>query len=78
MKLSPNQVLGTSALIGALVVNTHGAEFFIAAIGVDLADHSIIVELEDADSGSVAGVNWNDISDWTISLNPPLRPGARR
>lgn len=77
MKLSSDQVLDISALIGALVLNANGAEFFIAAIGVDLANHRIIIELEDADDGSVVGVNWNDISDWTISLNP-FRSGFHR
>lgn len=71
MRVNSFQVLDINCLIGALVTNANGAEFFIVGLGVDLANHEILVEVQSAeDPERTNGVYWHMIGDWEIQLRP--------
>ena len=63
MKLDTNQSFDINILKGALLTNPNGAEFFIAGVGVDIANHEILIDLEGGDS-----LEWSTLKDWSIQF----------
>ena len=63
MKLDPNQSFDINVLKGALLTNPNGAEFVICGIGVDVANHEILIDLEDGNS-----LEWSTLKDWSIQF----------
>jgi len=75
MKLANLQVLDISCLYGAYIENTNGAPFYIVSIGVDIVNHEIYVELQEADEpDNTAAVPWATIQDWEVQLRPHRHP----
>lgn len=75
MKTADHTSLDINAIKGALVTNTHGAEFYIVGISVDLESHEIMIWMrepsdEDDTKPATFGVYWNSIKDWDIHLLP--------
>lgn len=57
------------SLIGALVINPNGVEYFITDVRLELGNFKIVVELEDpSDDLYSATVKFEDLSDWKIQL----------
>ena len=63
MKLSGPQFFDINWLKGQLLTNENGGEFFIKDIQVDVANHEIVLVLDDD-----SGVSWNSIKDWSIQF----------
>tara|TARA_B100000965_G_scaffold82005_1_gene65619 strand:+ start:2081 stop:2380 length:300 start_codon:yes stop_codon:yes gene_type:complete len=63
MKLSGPQFFDINWLKGQLLTNENGDEFFIKDIQVDVANHEIVLVLDDG-----SGVSWNSIKDWSIQF----------
>ena len=63
MQLDPNQSFDINILKGALLTNPNGAEFIIAGVGVDIANHEILIDLEDGNS-----LEWATLKDWSIQF----------
>lgn len=71
MKPVDFQAPDITCLLGAYVTNTHGAEFYIVGLGVDLASHEILVELQSADNpDNTCRITWPYLADWGIQLRP--------
>ena len=70
MKLEATQFLDISALYGALLTNTNGAEFYVVGIALDPTNHIIVLELQDADNNSAGAVQFDSIKDWNCQFNP--------
>ena len=45
MKLDPTQSFDIKILKGALLTNPNGEEFVICGVGVDIANHKILIDL---------------------------------
>lgn len=57
------------SLVGALVINPNGAEYFITDVRFEISSFKVVVELEDpADATYSATVRFEDLSDWKIQL----------
>ena len=67
MKISSNNSFDINVLKGALVTNPNGGEFYITGIGVDIANHEILIDLDDA-----SAVYWSTLKDWFIQFQ--LKP----
>ena len=63
MKLSGPQFFDINWLKGQLLTNKNVGEFFIKDIQVDVANHEIVLVLDDG-----SGVSWNSIKDWSIQF----------
>ena len=63
MKLSGSQSFDINWLKGQLLINENGAEFFIKDIQVDVANHEILIELNDESC-----VKWDSIKNWSIQF----------
>jgi len=63
MKLDSTQSFDINILKGALLTNPNGAEFFITGVGVDIANHEILIDLEGGDS-----LEWSTLKDWSIQF----------
>lgn len=71
MKLDGPQSLPISVLKGALVTNPNGAEFYITGVSVDIVNHEICIELEEAVNAAYPGketVEWSTLKDWSIQF----------
>ena len=64
MKLDSNQSFDIKILKGALLTNPNGEEFVICGVGVDVANHEILIDLEDN-----ASVEWSTLKDWSIQFS---------
>ena len=67
MKLDPNQCFDVNILKGALLTNPSVTEFYITGVGVDIANHEILIDLDDA-----SAVEWSTLKDWSIQFQ--LKP----
>jgi len=63
MKLSGSQSFDINWLKGQLLINENGAEFFIKDIQVDVANHEILIQLDDESC-----VAWDSIKNWSIQF----------
>ena len=63
MKLSGSQSFDIYWLKGQLLINENVAEFFIIDIQVDVANHEILIELNDESC-----VTWDSIKNWSIQF----------
>ena len=63
MKLDGPQSFDINVLKGALVTNPDGGEFTICGVGVDIANHRILIDLDDEGS-----VEWSTLKDWSIQF----------
>jgi len=63
MKLSGSQSFDINWLKGQLLTNENGAEFFIKDIQVDVANHEILIQLDDESC-----VTWDSIKNWSIQF----------
>ena len=70
MKLKGTQELNLNWIVGSLFTNTSGTEFRCTGFSVDLANHSIIVNLDLIDSQPIqsVGLEWNSLKNWSIQL----------
>ena len=70
MKLDSNSHIALQTLVGALLINPNGAEFFITGFHVTIGDLTeIMVGIEDA--ARVEGpssIKWSSLKDWQIQL----------
>ena len=63
MKLSGSQSFDINWLKGQLLTNENGGEFFIKDIQVDVANHEILIQLDDE-----SYVKWDSIKNWSIQF----------
>ena len=63
MKLEGPQFFDINLLKGQLITNENGAEFFIKDVLVDVANHKVLIQLEDGTS-----VEWDSIKNWSIQF----------
>ena len=63
MKLSGSQTFDINWLKGQLLTNENGGEFFIKDIQVDVANHEILIQLDDESC-----VTWDSIKNWSIQF----------
>ena len=63
MKLEGSQSFDINWLKGQLLVNENGADFLIKDVLVDVANHKILIELNE---GSC--VEWESIKNWSIQF----------
>jgi len=63
MKLSGTQSFDINWLKGQLLTNENGGEFFIKDIQVDVANHEILIQLDDESC-----VSWESIKNWSIQF----------
>ena len=63
MKLSGSQFFNINWLKGQLLTNENGAEFFIKDIQVDVANHKILIQLDNESC-----VEWDSIKNWSIQF----------
>ena len=70
MQLDSNSHIALQTLVGALLINPNGAEFFITGFPVTIGDLTeIMVGIEDA--ARVEGpssIKWSSLKDWQIQL----------
>ena len=67
MKISSHNSFDINILKGALLTNPSGTEFYITGVGVDIANHEILIDLDDA-----SAVEWSTLKDWSIQFQ--LKP----
>ena len=63
MKLEGSQSFDIDWLKGQLLINENGGEFFIKDVLVDVANHKVLIQLDD---GSC--VEWDSIKSWSIQF----------
>ena len=63
MKLQGSQSFDINWLKGQLLTNENGAEFFIKDIQVDVANHKILIQLDNESC-----VEWDSIKNWSIQF----------
>ena len=63
MKLSGCQFFNINWLKGQLLTNENGGEFFIKDIQVDVANHKILIQLDNESC-----VEWDSIKNWSIQF----------
>jgi len=63
MKLSGCQFFNINWLKGQLLTNENGGEFYIKDIQVDVANHEILIQLDDESC-----VTWDSIKNWSIQF----------
>jgi hypothetical protein len=71
MKISGDTSLSPDALIGAVLTNNNGAQFYLLGLEVNLAAHEISALLRPCDGGGTVGVSWASLADWEIALQSP-------
>tara|TARA_X000001382_G_scaffold1164_2_gene1394 strand:- start:395 stop:589 length:195 start_codon:yes stop_codon:yes gene_type:complete len=63
MKLIGSQTFDINLLKGALIINENGLESYIKDVQVDVANHQILIKLEDGSS-----IDWNTLKNWGIQF----------
>ena len=71
MKFTSPQFFDINWLKGQLLTTENGGEFFIQDVQVDIANHEILIQLDNGSS-----VTWNSIKDWSIQFQGGISNGT--
>jgi hypothetical protein len=71
MKILPSKSIDITTLIGALLINENGGEFYCTGIKLYLDSHTIWVDLsEEPDGEQYASISFEDLNNnsWSIQF----------